>query len=300
MKVLVVEDDAVVTETLALYLQQAGFEVATASDGRRGLELAGQADVSLVILDLMIPGMSGQEVCRRLRAASAVPIIMLTARTSEDDRVAGLELGADDYVPKPFSPREVVARVQALLRRAAAGPSAPPPAVAAGDLQIDLWSRQARVAGRAVTLTRTEFRLLETLARHPGRVFTREELLARVFGPDFDGTDRTVDVHITNLRRKLDPRRESQFIATVHGVGYKLAARGDGSPANEAARRRQRARVERGGGRRPRGAAERAAGVPAVRGDGAQAAGRRPIETGRRASLAPRRPLLPRRSDARC
>lgn len=228
MKAVVIEDDAVVAETLTLYLRQAGFDVAAASDGRRGLELGRGADVAVVILDLMIPGISGQEVCRRLRAESAVPILMLTARTSEDDRVAGLELGADDYVAKPFSPREIVARVQALLRRAAAGPAAPPPPLVVGDLQIDLWSRQARVAGRAIALTPTEFRLLETFARHPGRVFTREELLARAFGPDFEGTDRTVDVHITNLRRKLDPSRESQFIATVHGVGYKLSGRDDG------------------------------------------------------------------------
>lgn len=227
MKVVVVEDDAVVAETLTVYLRQAGFEVATASDGRRGLELARDADVNLVILDLMIPGISGHDVCRRLRSESTVPILMLTARASEDDRVSGLELGADDYVPKPFSPREVVARVQALLRRTASAPATPPPPLAIGSLEVDVWARQARVGGRVVTLTPTEFRLLETLARQPGRVFTREELVSRALGPDFDGFDRTVDVHVTNLRKKLDPKGETRFILTVHGVGYRLASPDD-------------------------------------------------------------------------
>jgi DNA-binding response OmpR family regulator len=224
MKILLVEDDAVVAETLTLYLEQAGFSVIVARDGLKGLELAREAGAALVILDLMIPGISGQEVCRRLRAESTIPILMLTARASEDDRVAGLELGADDYVPKPFSPREVVARVQALLRRAAVTPAVVPPPVTVGDLEVDLWARQARVNGRTVTLTPTEFRLLEALARHPGRVFTRDELVQRALGPDFDGLDRTVDVHITNLRKKLEPGREPQYVLTVHGVGYKFAS----------------------------------------------------------------------------
>lgn len=223
MRIVVIEDDVVVTETLSLYLEQAGFSVATASNGIAGLALAANADTALVVLDLMIPGMPGQEVCRRLRATSAVPIIMLTARAAEDDRVAGLELGADDYVTKPFSPREVVARVQALLRRSSAPPSAPPPPITIGDLEIDLFARQARLKGRALTLTPTEFKLLETLARSPGRVFTREELLARAFGPGYDGLDRTVDVHITNLRRKLEPGRQPRYVLTAHGVGYRLA-----------------------------------------------------------------------------
>lgn len=224
MQIVVIEDDAVVAETLSLYLEQAGFAVATASNGVAGLALAKGPNTALVVLDLMIPGMTGQEVCRRLRAESAVPIIMLTARASEDDRVAGLELGADDYVAKPFSPREVVARVQALLRRTAAPTAAaPPPPVVIGDLEVDLFARQARVDGRAVALTPTEFKLLDTLARAPGRVFTREELLSRAFGPGYDGLDRTVDVHITNLRKKLDPARSTRFVVTVHGVGYRLS-----------------------------------------------------------------------------
>jgi two-component system, OmpR family, alkaline phosphatase synthesis response regulator PhoP len=221
--IVVIEDDAIVADTLKLYLEQAGFEVATARDGVSGFARASAPDVSLVVLDLMIAGMSGQDVCRRLRAASTVPIIMVTARVSEEERIAGLELGADDYVSKPFSPREVVARVHAVLRRTGrhSGGDAPH-TIAVGDLEIDVWARQARVAGKPVSLTPTEYRLLEALARQPGRVFTRDELVARAFGPDYAGYDRTVDVHITNLRRKIEPGREPRYLLTVHGVGYKL------------------------------------------------------------------------------
>jgi DNA-binding response OmpR family regulator len=237
-RVVVIEDDAVVSETLTLYLEHAGYAVVTTADGREGLALARQPGVALVVLDLMIPGMSGQQVCRALRETSRVPILMLTARTSEDDRVAGLEMGADDYVPKPFSPREVVARAQALLRRAgepdalaaaaaaaAVGVATTSDVLRAGPIEIDRWSRQVRVDGRVVTLTPTEVRLLEALMRHPGRTFTRDELVARAFGPDYDGLDRTIDTHITNLRRKLAPSASAASrIVTVHGVGYKLAA----------------------------------------------------------------------------
>jgi DNA-binding response OmpR family regulator len=220
--VLVIEDDHVVAETLTVYLEQAGFVVATCRDGVSGLAAASAPDVAVVILDLMIPGMPGQEVCRRLRASSSVPVLMLTARTAEDDRVAGLELGADDYVGKPFSPREIVARVQALVRRTGTVTGTPPP-LRVGDIELDGFSRQVRVGGRPVAVTRTEFRLLEALFSQPGRTFTRDELVARAFGPDYEGTDRTIDTHITNLRRKLDPD-EPRHIVTVHGVGYRLAA----------------------------------------------------------------------------
>jgi two-component system alkaline phosphatase synthesis response regulator PhoP len=226
MRIVVIEDDAVVAETLSLYLERAGFSVAAAADGVTGLALALGPEVSLVILDLMIPGISGREVCRQIRLSSAVPVLMLTARASEDDRVAGLEIGADDYVPKPFSPREVVARVQALIRRTGSQPSAPPPIVI-GELELDLWARRARIKNRVLPLTPTEFKLLEVLSRSPGRVFTREELLARAFGPGYDGLDRTVDVHITNLRRKLEPGRQPKYILTEHGVGYRLATADD-------------------------------------------------------------------------
>ena len=223
--VVVVDDDEVVTSTLKLYLESAGFAVSTARDGVRALELAGGADVALVILDLMIPGLSGQEVCRRLREKSSVPVLMLTARTLESERVAGLEMGADDYVSKPFSPREVVARVRALLRRSDVTGKAPGArAFRIGSLEVDRWSRQARVAGNLIPLTPTEFRLLDALVHHAGRTFTREELVAHAFGPDYDGVDRTVDTHVTNLRRKLAAHSSERFVLTVHGVGYRLAS----------------------------------------------------------------------------
>jgi DNA-binding response OmpR family regulator len=222
MRIVIIEDDAVVAETLRLYLEKAGFPVVTAGNGVAGLALAQAQDVALVVLDLMIPGLSGAEVCRRVRATSAVPILMLTARASEDDRVAGLEIGADDYVTKPFSPREVVARVQALLRRTGSRPVRPPPIVI-GELEIDVWARQARMRGIPIALTATEFKLLETLGRTPGRVFSRDELLERAFGPGYDGLDRTVDVHVTNLRKKLEPRRRPRYLRTARGLGYCLA-----------------------------------------------------------------------------
>ena len=239
LRVLIVEDDPVVTETLTTYLEHAGFRVVTAGDGPGGLARAQSPDVALVILDWMVPGMSGPEVCRRLRSASSVPVLMLTARTSEDDRIHGFDTGADDYVGKPFSPREIVARVQALLRRsggAAATAAATTPPTVVGPLQIDHFRREVRVEGSPVAVTPTELRLLEALAAHPGRTFTRDELVARAFGPDYEGLDRTVDVHITNLRRKLGTSAPpdtiaqgvssaSRLIQTVHGLGYRLVER---------------------------------------------------------------------------
>jgi DNA-binding response OmpR family regulator len=219
---VIIEDDAVVADTLKIYLEDAGYEPVVARDGIHGFELASGKDIGLVILELMIPGISGHEVCKRLRQKSTVPIMMLTARVSEDDRVTGLDLGADDYVTKPFHPREVVARVHALLRRVSPQQLAPPPPIVMGDLEINSWGRTVSLRGQSVALTPTEFRLLDVLARSPGRVFTREELLARAFGPDFDGMDRTVDVHITNLRRKIEKDGDRQYIVTVHGVGYRL------------------------------------------------------------------------------
>lgn len=221
MRIVIIEDDAVVASTLKLYLERAGYEAVVARDGNRGFELASSKGVALVILDLMVPGISGQEICKRLRQTSTLPIIMLTARSSEDDQVTGFNLGADDYVPKPFRPREVVARVQALLRRTTPGVEEAPPPIVVGDLEINCWSRTVRLRGHPIALTPTEFRLLEVFAKASGRVFTREELLSRAFEHDFDGVDRTVDVHITNLRRKLE-RHGQHYIVTVHGVGYRM------------------------------------------------------------------------------
>ena len=221
-RVLVVEDDRVVASTLRVYLEHAGYRVDVAHDGRAGLELALREPPDLVVLDLLLPGMDGREVCRRLRAGSAVPVLMLTARTTEEDVVAGLELGADDYVAKPFSPREVVARVKALLRRRRPGDAAAPPPFRLGDLEVDGWSRRVRVGGEEVALTPGELRLLETLARHPGRAFSREELLVRAF-PDAAALERTIDSHVANLRRKLERRGGARYVVTVPGIGYRLA-----------------------------------------------------------------------------
>jgi len=227
MKIVVIEDDEVVSETLTLYLEQAGLDVTVAEDGATGLQLAAAPEVGAVVLDLMIPGIAGLEVCKRLRQSSTVPILMLTARASEGDRLAGFDVGADDYVPKPFSPREVVARVQALLRRGRQTPLPPSAITAVGDLEVDLWARQARIAGRPIGLTPTEFRLLAALARHPGRIFTRDELVARIFGPDYEGLDRTIDAHVTNLRRKIERGGEQKYVLTAHGLGYRLATQDD-------------------------------------------------------------------------
>ena len=222
-RVLVVEDDPVVADTLTLYLEHAGFEVVAARDGADGLEVVLQQPFALVILDWMLPGMGGPDVLRRLRAASDVPVMMLTARTAEDDRVRGFDLGADDYLAKPFSPREVVARAKALLRRRPAAAAPPPLPTRIGDLELDRLRREARMGGRVVPLTATELRLVEALAAHPGRTFSRDELVARAFGPDYDGLDRTVDSHITNVRRKLEAGGARRVIQTVHGLGYRLS-----------------------------------------------------------------------------
>jgi len=221
--ILVVEDDRVVADTLRLYLEQAGFAVLLARDGPAGLDRARRPEVALVVLDVLLPGLDGREVCRRLRASSAVPILMLTARTTEEDRIEGLDLGADDYVGKPFSPREVVARVRALLRRSPPGSSSPPEPLRIGALEIDGWSLRVRVAGREVALTPSERRLLLALARQPGRAFSREELLARAFGPDCEALERTVDTHVANLRSKIEPGGQPRYLLTVPGVGYRLA-----------------------------------------------------------------------------
>jgi DNA-binding response OmpR family regulator len=215
-KVLVVEDDPKIRSTVELYLQREGYDVATAEDGVRALEVARDAKPHLVILDLMLPRLDGLAVCRALRASGEAAIIMVTARTTEDDKLTGLDLGADDYVTKPFSPRELMARVRAVLRRVSGED-----VIEANGLAIDRVKREIRVDGEAVNATPTEFRVLETLARAAGRTFTRQELVERALGEDYDGLDRTVDVHIMNLRRKLG--EAGKAIVTVFGVGYRFA-----------------------------------------------------------------------------
>ncbi len=222
-KVLVVDDDPSIVELVRLYLEREGYRVLVAYDGLEALELARQQQPDLVVLDLLLPEVDGLDVCRILQTESDVPIIMLTAKTAEEDRVVGLRLGADDYVTKPFSPRELVARVQAVLRRVGKESPNGPAEVRFADLVIDRRSHEVRVRDEAVSLTPTEFRLLEVLAGEPGRAFTRPELLDRVFGYDFEGFERTVDVHVKNLRKKIEPDpRDPVYLKTVYGVGYKL------------------------------------------------------------------------------
>ena len=222
-KILVVDDDHKIVDIVRLYLEKDGYRVLVAYDGLEALELARQKQPDLIVLDLMLPGMDGLDVCRILRTETEVPIIMLTARTTEEDKLVGLELGADDYVTKPFSPRELVARVRTVLRRV--GKEAPqgPAELRFADLLIDRRSHEVRVRGELVPLTPTEFKLLEVLAGEPGRAFTRLELLDRVFGYDFEGFERTVDVHVKNLRKKIeqDPTQPT-YVKTVYGVGYKF------------------------------------------------------------------------------
>ena len=222
-RVLIIDDDPKVCETVGRYLAHAGFSTASALDGAQALTMARTFAPDLIVLDLMLPEISGMEVCRSLRSVSSVPIIMVTALSTERDKLAGLASGADDYLTKPFSPRELVARVEAVLRRVA--PAEDSSCVVAGALTIDVARCEASVDGNAVALTATELRLLLALARAPGRVFRREELATQALGEDFDGLDRTIDAHIKNLRKKLGGERtEPPQIVTVFGVGYKLVA----------------------------------------------------------------------------
>jgi DNA-binding response OmpR family regulator len=224
-RILVVDDDPTVSEVVARYLERDGYVVETASNGRRALDRALTEPPDLVVLDLMLPGMDGLEVCRRLRALAPVPVIILTARGQESDRIIGLELGADDYVAKPFSAKELVARVRAVLRRAK-GPLAPagangPRLHSDGDLEVDVAARQARLRGEVVALTAREFELLAFLIRHPARAFRREEILEQVWGYRYGDTS-TVTVHVRRLREKIEPDPANPVrIATVWGVGYR-------------------------------------------------------------------------------
>lgn len=221
-KVLVVEDEQKIARLVRLYLEEAGFEVVTVYDGMQAVPAYRHERPDLVILDLNLPGVDGLDVCRQLRRESDVPIIMLTARSDEADRLIGLELGADDYVVKPFSPREVVARVRAVLRRVG-GSYQPPEIIRVGDLTLDLAAYRATLGGHILTLTPSEFELLVVLARHAGRVLTRLQLLEATQGVAYDGYERTIDQHIKNLRRKMeDEIGHERLIHTVHGVGYRL------------------------------------------------------------------------------
>jgi two-component system alkaline phosphatase synthesis response regulator PhoP len=221
--ILVVDDEPQIARIARDYLERAGFAVVTAGDGDGALALAASRRPDLVILDLGLPGRDGLDVARSLRRASDVPIIMLTARAEEADRIIGLELGADDYVTKPFSPRELVSRVRAVLRRTE-GAHEEPGLVRVGDVELDAARMRVSVAGRRVELTPTEFRLLAALAAQPGRIFTRGQLLDAVHGVAFESYERAIDAHVKNIRRKLEPDpRAPRYLLTVFGVGYRFA-----------------------------------------------------------------------------
>ena len=222
--ILVVEDEPQIVRLVSDYLEHSGFGVLTAADGPTALRTARTARPDLVVLDLGLPGLDGLDVARALRRAGDVPIIMLTARTEESDKLVGLELGADDYLGKPFSPKELVARVRAVLRRVE-GLRQPAEVVRVGDdVELDVPRMAARIGGRGVDLTRTEFQLLSTMARQPGRVFTRAQLLDAVRGVAFESYERAIDAHVKNIRRKIEPDPHSpRYLQTVFGVGYRFA-----------------------------------------------------------------------------
>lgn len=225
-KIVVIDDEVSVQEVVRGYLEKDGYFVYVAGNGQEGLALAERTQPGLIVLDLMLPDVSGEDICREIRSRSDVPILMLTAKVAEDDRVGGLALGADDYLTKPFSPRELVARVRAVLRRTQ-GTDTPLVEILSfddGALEIDTVQHEVRLSGDSIELTPNEYRLLLTLARYPGRVYSRFELINHVQGYDFEGYERTIDAHVKNLRKKIeqDPRRP-RYVETVFGVGYRLA-----------------------------------------------------------------------------
>lgn len=222
-RVLVVEDEVNIARLVRDYLHQAGYDVLEASDGPSALHLARAEKPDMIVLDLGLPGMDGYDVTRELRSRSSVPIIMLTARSDESDRIVGLELGADDYIVKPFSPKELVARIRAVLRRADATLGGGE-VVRAGSLTIDIPKMRVSIDGSDVELTSSEFDILLTLARQPGRIYTRAQLLDTVHGVSFESYERSVDAHIKNIRRKIEPDpKHPSLVLTVYGVGYKFA-----------------------------------------------------------------------------
>ncbi len=224
-RILVVDDEPKILEVIGSYLEKNGYEVFLSANGQEALDLFAQIHPALIILDLMLPDMSGEEICRRLRKKSRVPIIMLTAKIEEQDIITGLDIGADDYVTKPFSPRQLIARVAALFRRTE--DDAPPltnlMSFFNDELVIDYQNYEVKKDGAPVYLTPNEFKMLTTLLKYPNKVFTREELIRLVIGEDFEGYDRIIDTHIKNLRQKIEnDSRNPRYILTVHGVGYKF------------------------------------------------------------------------------
>ena len=229
-RILLVEDEENYREPLALNLRRDGFEVVEAADGTQAVERfeaaggpGGQAPLDLVLLDLMLPSLSGTEVCRRIRRTSRIPVIMLTARDDEIDKIVGLEIGADDYVTKPYSYRELLARLKAVLRRSRAAAPEPEPVLVAGGVRMDVERHEVRVNGEVVAMPLREFELLELFLRHPGRVLTRNQILERLWGPDYEGDTKTLDVHVKRLRGRIEADASKPvLITTVRGLGYRL------------------------------------------------------------------------------
>jgi len=223
--ILVVDDEVKIVQVIKSYLENSGYTVYEAYTAKQALEKFQEVNPSLIVLDLMLPDMAGEDICRKLREKSRVPIIMLTAKVDEEDILRGLNIGADDYVTKPFSPRQLVARIDAVLRRSADS-EAPLSDILSfnnGDIVINTQKYEVKRDGRAINLTPKEYKLLVTMAKHPDKVFTREELIYSVLGEDYDGYDRTIDTHIKNIRQKIEPDpRAPRYILTVHGIGYRF------------------------------------------------------------------------------
>lgn len=233
-EVLLIDDDVELCSMLTEYLGKNGFRVRTAHRGDTGLRAAQQRPWSMVLLDVMLPGMDGFEVLKRIRAESQVNVLLLTARGEDVDRIVGLEIGADDYLPKPFNPRELLARMRAVLRRQGWAPSAQPAMLRVQDLELEPAARRAALAGRKLELTDIEFGLLEALMRSPGKVVTREELSQTVLGRPFDPFDRSLDMHVSRLRKKLGQEGEDEDrVKTVRGSGYQLALERDFAPTED-------------------------------------------------------------------
>lgn len=226
-KILIVEDDMKTANLLQLYLRQAGYKAEIANDGYTGLDMARKIQPDLVLLDLMLPHLDGLDICRLIRMESAVPIIILTAKSTEDDVLRGLDLGADDYISKPFSPREVIARIKTVMRRVHEKDSGSvQKELVFGDLILNLTRHEVAINDEVVHLTPKEFKLLETLAKEPGRAFSRLELVERAFGYDYEGLERTVDAHVMNLRKKIEKDHTNpMYVETVYGVGYRFMER---------------------------------------------------------------------------
>jgi DNA-binding response OmpR family regulator len=222
-KILVVDDEVKIIEIVKAYLEHEGYEVSTATNGKEALNVFSQQEFSLIVLDLMLPDMSGEEICEFIRSKSDVPILMLTAKVDERSIINGLNIGSDDYVTKPFSPKQLMARINALLRRSESKFNTENTLTFNDELFIDFTNLEVKKHGEVITLTATEFKMLVLLAKNPKRVFSREELISHVLGEDFEGFDRTIDSHIKNLRQKVeDNTRKPKYILTVHGFGYRF------------------------------------------------------------------------------